>query len=259
MNQNFCFGVCCVPVSPVRSEASHRSEMISQLLFGEPVELIMKGDDSWIRIKCLYDGYEGWVTAPHVAEVQESVAKESCHMAGDWSNTIFFQSSPMQVPFGSELRGLKNGHAEWGRFSWSYKGNHIDPFHSRKTFHNINQLTQRFINTPYLWGGRSVFGIDCSGYTQIIYKSLGIPLLRDAYQQATQGDGIGFLEEVKCGDLAFFDNAEGRITHVGILLNSSEIIHASGKVRIDKIDNEGIVNSDTKERTHRLRLIKRFF
>jgi cell wall-associated NlpC family hydrolase len=116
-----------------------------------------------------------------------------------------------------------------------------------------------FLNTAYLWGGKSVFGTDCSGFTQTVFKTVGIALLRDAYQQATQGETVDFLQEVHTGDLAFFDNAEGRITHVGILINDHEIIHASGKVRVDSIDNQGIINVDTGLRTHNLRIIKRYF
>jgi cell wall-associated NlpC family hydrolase len=110
-----------------------------------------------------------------------------------------------------------------------------------------------------LWGGRSVFGIDCSGLTQAVYKFLNIQLLRDANQQATQGELVNFLQEARCGDLAFFDNEEGQIIHVGILLNNQEILHTSGKVRIDKIDNAGIINAETGERTQNLRIIKRYF
>jgi cell wall-associated NlpC family hydrolase len=237
----------------------HKSEMISQLLFGEAVEVLEKGHEHWMHIRCLYDDYQGWVTQSHLVEIPEPIAKERCHLAADWSNEIQFYDLPMYIPFGSDLRSLKNGQAEWGKYSWSFKGSHIDPANTRRNEKTLIRLTHRFLNTAYLWGGRSVFGIDCSGFTQVIFKSLGIPLLRDANQQATQGEGIGFLQEVKCGDLAFFDNAEGRITHVGILLNHNEIIHSSGKVRIDKIDPQGIINSDSKERTHQLRLIKRYF
>ena len=252
-------GVCCVPVSPVRTECMHRSEMSSQLLFGEAVEVLEKHSENWIRIRCLFDDYEGWITQSHVTEIPEPIAKEKWHLASDWTNEIVFQSQAMYIPLASELCGLKNGQAEWGKYSWSFKGNHIDPANAQRNEKTVIRLTHRFLNTPYLWGGRSVFGIDCSGFSQVIYKCLGVRLLRDSYQQATQGEGIGFLQEAKCGDLAFFDNDEGRITHVGILLNEREIIHSSGKVRIDKIDSQGILNTDTQERTHRLRLIKRYF
>ena len=114
-----------------------------------------------------------------------------------------------------------------------------------------------YINAPYLWGGRSPFGIDCSGFTQLVYKIAGKKLPRDAYQQAEIGQTLSFVEEAQSGDLAFFDNEEGSIVHVGILLQDNEIIHASGKVRIDKIDHQGIFNVDTKRYSHKLRLIKK--
>lgn len=253
------FGVCCVPVSPVRAECKHKSEMISQLLFGEAVEILEKSSDHWIRVRCFFDGYEGWTIQPHVTDIPETVATKRWHLAADWSNDVVFQDQTMYIPFGSELRGLRNGQAEWGKYSWSFKGNHIDPATTQRNEKTIIRLTHRFVNTPYLWGGRSVFGIDCSGFTQVIYKCLNISLLRDAYQQATQGGEVKVLQEVKCGDLAFFDNAEGKITHVGILLNDHEIIHSSGKVRLDKIDAQGILNTDTGERTHQLKVIKRYF
>jgi cell wall-associated NlpC family hydrolase len=152
---------------------------------------------------------------------------------------------------------MKNGLALWRKNQVRYKGKIWDPGGAATDPKAILQLTFKFLNTPYLWGGRSVFGIDCSGFTQMIFKFLGVSLLRDAYLQAGQGEPVGFLEETRTGDLAFFDNEEGRITHVGILLNSHEIIHSSGKVRIDKIDNMGILQSETFQRTHHLRVIKR--
>lgn len=251
--------VCCVPVSPMRAEAAHRSEMVSQVLFGEAVELLEQGPEKWVRIRCLYDNYEGWTWSQMYTEVQEPIARCEAHMAADWVNEITINTQKMQLPFGCDLRGLQNGNAEWGKYSWSFKGNHLDPKYTKPTEKNIRKLASLYLNTPYLWGGRSVFGVDCSGFVQVIFKAVGISLLRDASLQATQGEAIGFLQEAVCGDLAFFDNAEGKITHVGILYNDNEIIHSSGKVRVDKIDNQGIINSETGERTHKLRIIKRYF
>ena len=114
-----------------------------------------------------------------------------------------------------------------------------------------------FLNAPYLWGGKTIFGIDCSGFTQMVYKLNGHQLLRDASQQATQGDPLSFIEESEPGDLAFFDNEEGLITHVGIMLKDNHIIHASGKVRVDRIDHTGIYNNELRTHTHKLRVIKR--
>lgn len=253
--------VCCVPVSPVRAEAAHRSEMVSQVLFGEAVEVLEQAPDKWVRIRCLYDNYEGWTKAHMYTEVQEAIARCEAHIAADWINEITINGQAMNIPFGSDLRSILSGNAEWGKYSWTFKSNHLDPKYNRPNEKNIRKLAGLFLNTAYLWGGRSVFGIDCSGFAQVIYKAFGIPLLRDASLQATQGEAIGFLQEAVCGDLAFFDNEEGKITHVGILYNDHEIIHASGNgnVRIDKIDNQGIINAETGERTHKLRIVKRYF
>ena len=121
----------------------------------------------------------------------------------------------------------------------------------------ILENAMMYLNSPYLWGGRSPFGIDCSGFVQMVFKAVGVKLLRDASQQATQGETISFLSEAQQGDIVFFDNEEQQIIHVGILLGNNKIIHASGKVRIDIIDHEGIYNVDTKKYTHKLRLIKK--
>lgn len=115
-----------------------------------------------------------------------------------------------------------------------------------------------YLNTPYLWGGRSPYGIDCSGFTQMVFKQFGIRLKRDAWQQAGQGEVVDFLQSAKAGDLAFFDNDEGKISHIGIMVDNSQVMHASGKVRTDIIDNQGIYNEEMKRYTHKLRIIKRF-
>jgi cell wall-associated NlpC family hydrolase len=122
---------------------------------------------------------------------------------------------------------------------------------------SIAEYAKFFLNAPYLWGGKTLFGIDCSGFTQVVFKMLGKNLKRDAWQQAEQGEIVNFLQEAKAGDLAFFDNAEGHVIHVGIMLNEQQIIHASGRVKIDPIDGQGIYSLDLKKHTHKLRIIKR--
>jgi cell wall-associated NlpC family hydrolase len=252
--------ICCVPVSPLRVEPSHKSEMVSQQLFGESCEILEPAKDNWIRVRCSYDGYEGWCSESHLTTTDGTDNEQGSHaLTPEWVNEIGYNGDPMMVPLGSSLTGMKSGHVDWGRNEVYFKGRAWVPAGAKKDARTIRQLAFTFLNTPYLWGGKSIFGLDCSGYTQTVLKFFDIPLLRDAAQQATQGELVGFLQEARIGDLAFFDNEDGRITHVGILLNDNEIIHSSGKVRVDKIDNLGIIQSENFRRTHKLRLIKRLF
>lgn len=254
------YAVCCVPVSALRSEASHRSEMVSQQLFGECCIIIENAADNWIRIKCHYDDYEGWCQASHVVDIdEEHFGKPEKELTPDWSNLLDYSGHPMFVPMGSSLTALRNGRAFWRKSSIHYPGKTWNPAEAKLNAKAVKQVAYKYLNTPYLWGGKSVFGIDCSGYVQGVYKFFNIRLPRDAYQQIGYGEAVGFLQAAQCGDLAFFDNEDGKISHVGLLLNSNEIIHSSGKVRIDKIDNQGIVNMESGVRTHTLRIIKRFF
>ena len=251
--------VCCVPVSPMRADESHKSEMVSQQLFGEKSVLLERGANNWLKIQLKYDGYEGWVQQSHVTEIDEEMyLKSDRNLTSDWINEVDYNGHNMFVPFGCSLSAFKNGIAFWRKNTANYNGNFWNPDEIQITPKIIKQIAFKFLNTSYLWGGKSVFGIDCSGYAQMCYKFLNVSLKRDASEQATQGTIVNFLQEARCGDLAFFDNEEGKIIHVGILLNDHEIIHAAGKVRIDKIDTEGILNLETKQRTHHLRIIKRF-
>ena len=251
--------VCCVPIAPIRIEPDHRSEMVSQLLFGECCIITIVEKSGWVKIVGKADAYTGWCWQSHLQEIDEEIyyLKESS-LTADWANEIDYNGHMMWVPFGSCLTAMKNGNVFWRKNTVHFAGNVWEPETAKQDAKTIKQLAYKFLNTAYLWGGRSVFGIDCSGFTQSVYKFLNIALLRDAQQQATQGELVGFLQQAHCGDLAFFDDEEGQIVHTGILLNAHEIIHAAGKVRIDKIDNEGIVDSDTGKRTQKLRLIKRY-
>jgi hypothetical protein len=234
------YAVCCVPVAPIRIDTDHKSEMVSQLLFGECCIINDADTKGWLNISCKADGYEGCCQAVHVQQItMEDYYSGDIILSGDWVNEISFNNNSMQIPLGS-LINLKNNVIQ-------FTGNKIMPGEIKNDAASIQKIAFKFLNTAYLWGGRSVFGIDCSGFAQAVYKFL------------TQGEAVDFLQEAQCGDLAFFDDEEGKIVHVGILLNSHQIIHASGKVRVDKIDNQGIVNGETGERTHQLRIIKRFF
>jgi cell wall-associated NlpC family hydrolase len=164
----------------------------------------------------------------------------------------------MQLPTGASLPGFENGTGIIGDLEYNFSGGFIDRFSAQPGVDRIQQLTSNWINSPYMWGGRTLFGVDCSGFAQVNFKMMGIDLPRDAWQQAQFGNTVKKLKDAVGGDLAFFDDKE-EIVHVGILLNSEQIIHASGKVRIDTIDKKGIINTDTGKRSHSLQSIKRYW
>ncbi len=253
------YAVCAVPVAPVRKEPEHTAEMISQLLFGECC-IADEAATGWVHITCKADGYAGWCQQVHLQPVDDTVYHDDePALAADWINELDYNGQIMMVPLGSSLPAMHNRKMVWNNTVVSFEGELWKPAKAKRDAATIKVIAFNFINTAYLWGGRSVFGADCSGFVQVVFKFLNYPLLRDAQQQASQGELVSFLQEARCGDLAFFDNAEGKIIHVGILLNDHEIIHASGMVRIDKIDNQGIVHASTGERTQQLRIIKRYF
>lgn len=247
-----------VPVIPLRAEAAHRSEMVSQFLFGEVAEILEKAKD-FTKIRILNDEYIGWCQSNQVHEISESqIHTGNALLNGDLLGTVTINGTKMHIPFGVSLQHFEHGAAQIGHYAMEFEGKYWIPKDASFNEETIQWVTSNFLNTAYLWGGRTIFGIDCSGFTQQVFRFLNIQLPRDAYQQAALGEIVGFLQEATCGDLAFFDNADGRITHVGIMLDAATIMHASGKVRIDDIDNMGIINRDTGERTHQLRIIKRY-
>lgn len=255
------FAICRVAVAPLRAAASDKAEITTQLLFGDAVEVLEKAEPWWL-IRNAYDQYEGWmdfkqltvITGEQYLQYQKYDTLVPAQVV---SSIQAADSSQYYLPASSTLPGYANGFCEIGeqKFSVVFTPHEVVPV----TAEEILRSAMFFLNAPYLWGGRTLFGIDCSGFTQAVYKLSGIPILRDAAQQAEQGETVNFLPEVKAGDLAFFDNAEGRIIHVGIMLDTNRIIHASGRVRIDPIDDQGIYNGELGRYSHRLRIIKRFF
>jgi hypothetical protein len=254
------YAVCNVPVAPLRAESAHKSEMVSQLLLAEAA-LILEESKDFVKLQCLFDGYEGWCQRRQLTIIDDwNTGSQPTLFTSGFTSFITINEAPAHVPMGTPVLDAKNAKHLAGVLRINYSNAATwDTTNVKPEEEGIRMRAEQVLGTPYLWGGRSAFGIDCSGFTQLVFRYFNIPLLRDAYLQAGQGEVVGFLQEAHCGDLAFFDNAEGRITHVGILLNDHEIIHSAGNVRIDKIDSAGIVNVDTGLRTHQLRIIKRYF
>jgi len=255
------FGIGHLSVVPVRKHPFHSSEMTSQILFGESVAVIEKYHN-WRKIRCTYDNHSGWVSQADYQAISEetylSLINKPTAIATDLVQIMLDHTRNRMFPvlIGSSLPGLVEHAIEIEGVKYSFDGATIVPgigTHCRK----LVEDAYLYLHSPYLWGGRMPFGIDCSGFVQMVFKLCGIPLLRDSSQQATQGEIVNLLSESYPGDLAFFDNEEGTITHVGILLDRQTIIHASARVRTDKIDHHGIFNEETRQYSHKLRLIRR--
>jgi len=254
--------ICRVAVAPLRKEASDRSEIVSQLLFGDRVK-VLEQTEKWCKVQTHHDDYIGWMDykqLKQVTAVQYHDENSYQYLTPiTFNNTLIASNSTLYyLSPGTTLPFYADGYCYVGDEKFEVITTPIIP--KKQEFKNLITATAKFFeNAPYLWGGRTLFGIDCSGFSQIVYKLLGIKLKRDASQQAEEGNLVDFLAAAQAGDLAFFDNEEGKITHVGIMLSNDQIIHAAGKVRIDPIDDQGIYNAELKKYTHKLRIIKRFF
>ena len=245
------YGICNLSIVPIRSESNDKSEQTSQLLYGETF-VIIDEKTKWTKIKLCFDNYIGWIDNKQFDVINEDQLKLVDKEPQIYSYDLveFIENTDQEliaIPIGSSLNALNI-------LEHSYDGNKISGIQEKS---KIITTALRFLNSPYLWGGRTPFGIDCSGFTQMVYKLNGYKLERDSHLQAKQGSPLSFIEESEPGDLAFFDNKEGEIIHVGIIMENNKIIHASGKVRIDRIDQTGIHNSETKTHTHKLRVIKK--
>lgn len=256
------YGICNQSAVPCRAEASDKAEMTTQLLFGEHFK-VLKKQGHWHYIRNAFDDYESWIDAKQYQEISEETFEElqlqkptvTLDFIGGLEDLT--RQNILPIPIASTLPYFDGKVCNLEGFEYEFEGQTNTIMHGSLSDSLITNA-YAYLNAPYLWGGRNPLGIDCSGFTQNSFKTIGIKLPRDAYQQAELGDQVAFITEARAGDLAFFDNEEGRIIHVGIVLDKQLIMHASGKVRIDKIDHQGIFNVDTQKYSHNLRLIKRF-
>lgn len=253
------FGICTLSVIPCRKEPASTSEMVTQLLFGETYTVVEDKED-WIQILTTYDNYPCWISAKQHHSISESEFKtiKQTILSSELVQVITNNKNNSVLPLtiGACLFNFNNNHCDLGSLSYSFEGQTTNSS-EKKSIKDLIETAYLFLNAPYLWGGRSPFGIDCSGFSQLVYKLNGYKIPRDASQQVELGYPLSFVEEAEPGDLAFFDNEAGNIVHVGIIIDNQQIIHASGSVRIDKFDHYGIFNSNTKKYSHMLRVIKK--
>lgn len=245
------YGICNLGIVPIRLEPSDKSEMVTQALYGDFFK-VLEQRKKWSRIRLAFDNYEGWIDNKQYKEIEASDYTELTNIDSVLSSDLIEYVSDKNdqlypIPLGSELCGMQ-------LLEHSFDGNKATELNNKS---NLVKTAFLYLNAPYLWGGKTPLGIDCSGFTQMVYKLNGFKLLRDASQQATLGEALSFIEESEPGDLAFFDNADGDIIHVGIIMEDNYIIHAHGKVRIDRLDHSGIYNVDKNIHTHKLRVIKK--
>ncbi len=240
---------------PLRSAPSHKSEMLSQILFGEKYVVIDRSG-TWLKIKTVFDSYAGWIDINHLQRSEDT---------GDSAGIVLNRSllcyrddrAKLVLEAGCEIHNpdYENKTFIIGKTVYTTSPDFTESFTEKIS--STSDCALKFMNAPYIWGGRVPSGLDCSGFTQLVYKICGTAIPRDGFKQAESGEPVSFIEETKAGDLVFFDNERGRISHVGLILSDGLVIHASGRVRIDTLDHHGIFKAETGSYSHRLRTIRR--
>lgn len=253
------YGICTLSLVPMRAETSDKAEIVTQMLFGECYEVIAR-EGNWVRVQLATDGYQGWIDhkqhKPVSAAYYQEWAGISHPRAMDLVQVVTSNDTRIPIGIGSYLPFYDGMSIRINDEVMVYNGCVSSPSSSATTAQLV-KVASNFIKAPYLWGGKSIFGIDCSGFTQQVFGICGYQLPRDAYQQVLHGEEVHFVTQAQPGDLAFFSNDEGRIVHVGIVLDGQNIMHAHGEVRIDTLDHNGIYNAGRKRYSHNLRIIKR--
>jgi len=254
------FGVCRLAIVSVRKEPTHRSEQVTQLLFGDHYEVLeLSQDRQWAKIQIYADQYQGWVDLRQHHSITkdyfDQINTANFKITTDITSTILYRKNPLAITMGSivPISGSELFKME-EQFAFNGEAKSLG---QKRDFDFVKSTPLKYLNAPYQWGGKSPFGLDCSGFTQMVFRIAGYSLLRDAHQQGSQGKKVKNLDDAVAGDLAFFETRDKSISHVGIVIEDGQIIHCAGHVRVDYIMEEGILNAESKIYTHRLALIKR--
>ena len=245
MNQ----AICRVAIAPMRADKSDSSEMVSQILFGEIIKKL-DSHNNWILIETYIDKYQGWVDSKQLEFLNKNEID-------NWFLNQQTITTNCQIKTNIGTLNLTKGAFLNKNLSSKFKIGHLEIISKYKhSTPSLISFAKSYLNTPYLWGGKTNYGIDCSGFTQIVLRNQGIEIPRDASQQEKYGSPTLYKDRQK-GDVAFFSNSVGKIIHVGILISKTKIIHASGRVKIDTIDDKGIFSQELNEYSHTLYSIKR--
>ncbi len=254
------FGICPLSTVAIRNSSSHKSEMISQLLFGEMVEVLEQKGRQWTRVRCQEDNFVGWVATQQLEEITpsefEDYQKQYAFVL-DLVHPAQKDDAFIPLTLGARLPNFDGMRFAIGSHSYSFTGQAVFPEDITAQPQLILKIARRYLHAPMLWGGRSPFGLDSAGLVQVVYRLAGKQLPREAFQQVLQGESVDFVEQAQAGDLAFFENQAGRITHTGILFPENQVLHVYGRTRMDRVDHYGIYNDELKRYTHRLRIVKR--
>jgi hypothetical protein len=256
-------GICALSAVPVRAEASDKAEQVTELLFGDCYTVLL-AQGNWLRVEGAADNYLGWIDYKQHTPVSDAYFQawraQDHPRALDLVQVVSDADTRQPITVGCRLPFFDGMTLKIGDKCLFYNGAATNPAQAATTERQLmllRKLGQLYLRAPYVWGGKSVFGLDCSGLMQQLFGLLGMQLPRDAHQQIALGRPVDFVTQTQPGDLAFFENAEGRIVHVGVVLDEGQILHAHGEVRLDPLDHHGIFNRTRQKYSHKLRLIKR--
>ncbi len=254
------YAICPLSSAPLRSSPSHKSEMVSQLLFGETVEILETKGRQWAQVRLSDDNFIGWISLNQLEAITpsewEAYRQSFAFVLDPWC-TVMHNDFFLPLCLGARLPLFDGIRFQLGDKSFTFSGQAVFPQDIQAGSELIIKLARRYLNAPFIWGGRTTMGVDSPGLVQVVYRIAGIKLPRESFQQVLHGETVDFVDQAKPGDLAFFENRFERINHTGIVLPDGQILHVAGKVRIDVLDHFGIYNKEQGKYTHRLRIVRR--